>query len=333
MSYTYVDLFAGAGGITCGFKQEKFKNIFAVEIEKNYAKTYKRNFPKHNLIIDDIKNIDDKQIIKLCKGYDVDVVVGGPPCQGFSKAGNIGRTFLDDERNALFKEFVRFVDVIKPKIFIMENVAAMATHLKGKTINDIVLEFEKAGNGYDVCWEVKNSSDYGVPQDRRRILVVGTRKDLDMKFNFPEKKGLKMSVRQAIEDLPKLDNGGISSIPNHFAMKHTEQMLEKMSYVKNGGSRNDIPESLRPKSGDIRKYIRYNSEKPSVCITGDMRKVFHYEQNRALTPRELARIQTFPDDFVFEGTSIQIQQQIGNAVPVKLARQIAKKVKEILDEC
>lgn len=114
-------------------------------------------------------------------------------------------------------------------------------------------------------------------------------------------------------------------------MKHSAQMLKKMSYVKDGGDRMDIPEELRPKSGDIRKYIRYDSTKPSVCVTGDMRKIFHYEQNRALTARELARIQSFPDDFIFEGTSIQIQQQIGNAVPPKLAYQIALQVEEALD--
>ena len=114
-------------------------------------------------------------------------------------------------------------------------------------------------------------------------------------------------------------------------MSHSEQMLEKMSYVKDGGDRNDIPEELRPKSGDVRKYIRYDSTKPSVCVTGDMRKIFHYNQNRALTCRELARIQSFPDSFVFEGTSIQIQQQIGNAVPPKLANLLASQAKEALE--
>ena len=115
-------------------------------------------------------------------------------------------------------------------------------------------------------------------------------------------------------------------------MNHSEQMLEKMSYVKDGGDRTDIPENIRPASGDVRKYIRYNSTLPSICITGDMRKVFHYSQNRALTNRELARIQSFPDSFIFYGSSIAIQQQIGNAVPPKLSNILAKKIKEFLDE-
>ena len=133
--------------------------------------------------------------------------------------------------------------------------------------------------------------------------------------------------------MPALKSGEEnSSIPNHNAMKHSNQMLEKMSFVKDGGNREEIPEILRPKSGDVRKYIRYKSDAPSVCVTGDMRKIFHYNQNRALTPRELARLQTFPDDFVFYGTSINIQQQIGNAVPPLLAKKISLKVKEYLDD-
>lgn len=109
-------------------------------------------------------------------------------------------------------------------------------------------------------------------------------------------------------------------------MNHSKQMLEKMSYVSDGGDRSEIPEDLRPTTGDVRKYIRYNSKEPSVTVTGDMRKIFHYSQNRALTPRELARLQTFPDNFIFEGTSISIQQQIGNAVPVELAKVVAQSV-------
>jgi DNA (cytosine-5)-methyltransferase 1 len=127
-------------------------------------------------------------------------------------------------------------------------------------------------------------------------------------------------------------SGETSNIANHDAMNHTEQMLEKMNYVTDGGNRLDIPIHLRPKSGDIRKYVRYNSNKPSFCVTGDMRKIFHYSQNRALTNRELARIQSFPDDFIFLGSSISVQQQIGNAVPPKLAKIVANSIKEYLNE-
>lgn len=331
MAYKYIDLFCGAGGLSLGFDKAGFENIFAVEFNPEFAKTYKKNFPTHNLVVDDVRNITEDKIKELVKGETIDVIIGGPPCQGFSIAGNIGRTFIDDERNRLFKEFVRFVSFAKPRMFVMENVAAMATHLKGKTIDTIVKAFEKAGIGYSVQWQVVNSVNYGVAQERRRIVIVGVRKDLDTQFIYPEKNANVYAVKDVIGDLPILDSGEASEIPNHIAMKHSAQMLEKMSFVTDGGDRTDIPRELRPKSGDIRKYIRYDSTKPSVCVTGDMRKIFHYEQNRALTARELARIQSFPDNFIFEGTSIQIQQQIGNAVPPKLANQLALQVEEALD--
>lgn len=335
-TYKYIDLFCGAGGLSLGFSEAGFENIFSVESHPDFAKTYKKNFPDHNLIVNDIKNIGNEQIDELIGGNQVDVIIGGPPCQGFSIAGNIGRTFLDDERNYLFNEFVRFVSHVKPKMFIMENVAAMATHLGGSTINLIEKAFEKAGCetggcGYNVKWKVLNSVNFGVAQERRRIVIVGVRKDLNTKFTYPPESQKIYKIKDVIWDLPALKSGETSDIPNHTAMNHTAQMLEKMSYIKDGGNRNDIPERIRPKSGDIRKYIRYDSKKPSVCVTGDMRKIFHYEQNRALTSRELARIQSFPDDFIFAGSSIQIQQQIGNAVPPKLANQLALQVEETLD--
>ena len=326
--YKYIDLFAGAGGMSLGFDKAEFENILAVEYDKCFAETYSFNFPKHNLKVADIKNISNEEIKKLIGNNKIDVIIGGPPCQGFSIAGKIGRNFIEDERNQLFKEFVRFVEVIKPRIFVMENVAALKTHNKGKTIEEIVKEFERVG--YTVKYDVLNAVNYGVPQQRRRIFVIGTL-DKENKFNFPEKTTKQITIAEALKGLPKLESGETSDIPNHNAMNHSKQMLEKMSYVKDGGNRNDIPEDIRPKSGDIRKYIRYNSNEPSICITGDMKKVFHFNQNRALTGRELARIQTFPDDFIFKGNAGKVQQQIGNAVPPKLAFQIANSVKEVLD--
>lgn len=331
MKYSYIDLFCGAGGLSFGFDKAGFENIFSVEINPEFAKTYKKNFPSHKLLVEDIRDISNDTVKELVGDREVDIIIGGPPCQGFSIAGNIGRTFIDDERNRLFKEFVRFVSEVNPKMFIMENVAAMATHLKGKTIKAIVDAFKHAGMGYKVKWEVLNTVNYEIAQERRRIVVVGVRSDLDTEFSYPTHSTVIKTIKEVIGDLPPLASGEKSNIPNHIAMSHSEQMLEKMSYIKDGGDRYDIPEELRPKSGDVRKYIRYDSTRPSVCVTGDMRKIFHYEQNRALTCRELARIQSFPDSFVFEGKSIQIQQQIGNAVPPKLANFLAEQAKETLD--
>ena len=326
--YKYIDLFAGAGGMSLGFDKAGFENVLAVEYDECFAETYKFNFPDHNLKVEDIKNISNDEIKKIIGNNKIDVIIGGPPCQGFSIAGRIGRNFIDDERNQLFKEFVRFVNVIKPKIFVMENVAALKTHNKGKTIEEIVNEFKNVG--YTVKYDVLNAVNYGVPQQRRRIFIIGTLNE-NNKFEFPKKTNKYITIKEALKGLPELKSGETSNIPNHNAMHHSKQMLEKMSYVKDGGDRNDIPEELRPKTGDIRKYIRYNSKEPSICITGDMRKVFHFNQNRALTGRELARIQTFPDNFIFKGNAGKVQQQIGNAVPPKLAFQIANSVKEVLD--
>jgi len=325
--YTYIDLFCGAGGLSLGFDRAGFQNIFSVEFNKDFAMTYKMNFPNHRLIVNDIKNINEKQIKEYVGNNKIDVIIGGPPCQGFSIAGIIGRNFIDDERNRLFKEFVRFVSVIKPRMFVLENVAALERHNKGKTIKQIVKAF--SDQGYTIKHKVLNAVNYKVPQERRRLFIVGVKGNQN-NFQYPIPKNKIISIKEAIDDLPKLSNGETSDIENHKAMKHTKQMLKKMSYIKDGGDRNDIPNHIRPKSGDSRKYIRYDSKKPSFCVTGDMRKIFHYNQNRALTCRELARLQTFPDWFKFYGNVGKVQQQIGNAVPVVLAEAIANEVKEAL---
>ncbi|UVJ31101.1 DNA (cytosine-5-)-methyltransferase [Staphylococcus aureus] len=322
MEYNYIDLFSGAGGMTLGFENAGFKNVFSVEFDKYAAETYKYNFPNHKLVINNIENITNNEIKKIIQDKEIDVIVGGPPCQGFSLAGKYGRSFIEDPRNQLFKEYLRFVSIIKPKIFIIENVARLVSHNSGNTIEEIKSSIRYLG--YEVKYKVLQTADYGIPQKRQRVIIVGYR---NHEFNYPEKVNSIKTIRDAIGDLPILNSGESSSIPNHIAMKHSEKMLFKMQFISDGGNRNEIPIEYRPKSGDARKYIKYNSQLPSIPITGDMRKVFHYNQNRALTSRELARIQTFPDNFIFKGTSISIQQQIGNAVPPKLAELLAEQVK------
>ena len=321
---TYIDLFSGAGGFSLGFDQAGFKNVFSVEYNHQICETYKKNFPRHTLLECDIATIDNNKVKELLGNKEVDVIIGGPPCQGFSLAGNIGRKFLDDERNSLFKEFVRIVDIVKPRCFVMENVAKLYTRLNGQTRYEILSAFNSIG--YKVEARVICATDYGVPQKRNRVLFIGRIDNgCNLPIIFPIKGGKPApTIKDAIGHYPNLNNGESSSIPNHEAMTHSEEMLKKMSYIKDGGTRNDIPESLRPQTGDARKYIRYNSLQPSICITGDMRKVFHYEQNRALTVRELAAIQTFPDSFVFYGSKILQQQMVGNSVPPLLAKKIAE---------
>ena len=328
--YTYIDLFSGSGGFSLGFDQAGFENIFSVEYDHEICDTYRYNFPNHHLIECDITKLENENILEIVGGRPVDVVIGGPPCQGFSMAGNIGRKFADDPRNLLFKEFVRVVSLVRPKCFVMENVARLYTRLKGKTREEIKQHFESLG--YVVKADIVCAADYGVPQYRNRVLFIGKLTDDFMyQVRFPTKsKECAPTIKDAIDKYPPLQSGESSDIPNHEAMVHTPQMLEKMAFVKDGGSRDDIPESIRPQKGDIRKYIRYDSTKPAICITGDMRKVFHYSQNRALTVRELAAIQSYPDSFIFLGNKIKQQQMVGNSVPPLLAKAIAEAVKTML---
>lgn len=322
MPLNYIDLFSGAGGLSLGFEQAGFKQILSVEIEPSYCETYRHNFPHHTVLQKDLTQLSDDDLFAELKGQKADVVIGGPPCQGFSMAGKIGRTFADDPRNHLFKEFVRVVKLTAPQFFVMENVARLYTHQSGKTRQEIIEHFQNLG--YQVECKVLNAVDFGVPQNRSRVVFIGRKNQGRIIFPKPFQAAYK-TVFEAIGHFPKLLAGeNYPNIPNHEAMNHTPQMLEKMAFIKNGGDRNDIPENLRPTSGDVRKYIRYHSDKPAVCITGDMRKVFHYEQNRALTVRELASLQSFPDDFVFCGQKIAQQQQVGNAVPPLLAKAIAE---------
>lgn len=323
----YIDLFSGAGGMSLGFDLAGFNNIFSVDIEPSFCETYKTNFPKHNLIQKDISKLSNEEIKSLIGNQIIDVIIGGPPCQGFSMAGNIGRKFIDDSRNQLFREFARIVEIVQPSYFVMENVARLFTHNKGETKKEIIELFKKMN--YNVDCKVVNTADFGIPQVRNRVLFIGNR--ISNNIVFPTKTVDKpISIKEAIDKLPKLKSGEKSKIPNHISMKHSEQMLEKMKYVSDGGNRNEIPELIRPKSGDVRKYIRYKSTEPAVCVTGDMRKIFHYSQNRALTVRELATLQTFPLDFIFKGSTISQQQQVGNSVPPILAKEIALTIKKMM---
>ncbi|OGH13653.1 MAG: DNA (cytosine-5-)-methyltransferase [Candidatus Levybacteria bacterium RIFCSPHIGHO2_01_FULL_37_33] len=324
---SFIDLFSGAGGMTLGFENAGFKNMFSIDNDIFSCDTYSSNFPMHVLLRKDIGELEKKEILHLVGGKKVDVVIGGPPCQGFSIAGRIGRRFVDDPRNHLFKEFSRVVGIVKPKILVMENVARLYSHNKGKTKQEIVNEFEKIGYKIDV--KILHSEAYGVPQKRSRVFFIGNRLGVENLFPEPRVKEY-ISIEKAIGDLPKLKSGQSSLIPNHESMNHTAQMLFKMSYVPEGGSKQSIPSRFRPLGGDVRKYIRYKKNEPSYCVTGDMRKIFHYNQNRALTVRELARIQTYPDKFIFLGNKISQQQQVGNSIPPLLAFFVAKEIAKML---
>lgn len=323
--YKFIDLFSWAWWLSHWFIKAWYKQVFSVEIMPDYADTYKKNFPFHELIQKDISIISEKEILSKVDWQEIDVIIWWPPCQWFSMAWNIGRNFVDDPRNHLFKEFLRVVKIVKPKMFLMENVARLFTHNQWQTKQEIINSFESIW--YKVSVGVIDSSCFWVPQVRRRVFFIWS---LEEKVDIPIWNNSKLSLLEAIDHFPRLKSWEKSKIKNHNAMNHSKQMLTKMWFITDGWNREEIPEKIRPKSWDARKYIKYNSRKPSITITGDMRKVFHYNQNRALTVRELASIQTFPEDFVFMGASISQQQQVWNAVPPQLSYEIAKYLKKYM---
>jgi len=194
-NYNYIDLFSGAGGFSLGFDRAGFKNIFSIDFDESFNLTYKFNFPNHLLIERDISQIKSKEIKSFYDGQDIDVIIGGPPCQGFSMAGNIGRTFIDDPRNHLFNDFAKFVSIIMPKSFVMENVQRLYNHNKGKTRNQIISLFKQVG--YNVECKILNTVNFGVPQNRRRVIFIGNR--LNNKIIFPKETKKIKSIKDAIE--------------------------------------------------------------------------------------------------------------------------------------
>ena len=177
---TYVDLFAGVGGLSLGFEKESFENLFSIDFDRDTCKTYRRNFPDNTLLEKDIKDLTKKEILDLAEDGEVDGIVGGTPCQGFSMAGGIGRKFIDDPRIHLFREFARVVEILSPKFFGIENVARVFNHNKGKTREEILGLFDDLG--YRTNCKVLNSADYGVPQIRSRIFFIGNRLGLANEF-------------------------------------------------------------------------------------------------------------------------------------------------------
>lgn len=359
-----IDLFAGVGGLSVGFKKSGFEVVTANEYKPDIAKTYINNHPGTKMIVEDITKIKSKD---LSNGEEIDVIVGGPPCQGFSMAGRRIRNdgaFLNDPRNELFKEFHRIVKDIKPKVFVMENVPAILTMHGGAVKNEIIRLFKEIGYNTEV--RVLLAAEYGVPQLRKRAVFIGNRIGVDPKEFFPKKThgpGLLkpyVTIADAILDLPKvksgdcnpelnyLDNVNISEyqkeriskskiIYNHVATRHDSRIIELLKNIKPGQGRVNIPKELQTKSIHSGAFGRLEKNKPAYTITTrfdtpSVGRVTHPILNRALTPREAARIQSFDDDFIFYGNKSSVGIQIGNAVPPLLAKAIASRIREILDK-
>lgn len=320
--------------------------ILAVEKEKFAAKTYIKNHPNTHVICDDISNVNPLDYISSSPF----ILLGGPPCQGFSVSNRQTRN-IANENNGLFKEYLRFVNTLKPHWFLFENVEGIVNFNKGKTLKYILNQFNKVG--YKTVSSVLYASDYGVPQHRNRFFIIGNRHDIN--FEFPESLGNKITVREAIEDLPSLENGDnfnslpYKKIPNiseyaklmrenskestqNIVSRNMDYVLERYKHIKQGQNWRAIPESLMLNYKNKNNchsgiYKRLIWDEPSVVIANYRKNMLiHPLQDRGLSVREAARIQSFPDSFIFEGSIHYIQQQIGNAVPPLLAEAIINKI-------
>lgn len=368
---TVIDLFSGCGGLALGFKWASFNTLLASDVDENCEKTYKFNFPKVPFIREDLRNISTDQI-KSQVAETVDVVIGGPPCQGFSLANKNRNKVKHDPRNELFYEFVRVVTDLQPKAFVMENVRGLLSMQKGKVIQLMKEEFENAGLGYDVDYKVLLASDYGVPQNRQRVIMIGVRKDLNIKPEFPSQTyDRPITVWEAISDLPQIKASegeekmtyksdaenkyqafmrqSSSAVYNHVAMRHTQRLIDRFQVIKAGQSLAHVPQEhaavKRGKPMEKSKIVfsqnnqRLHADRPAPTIAASFQSNFiHPYLHRNFTAREGARLQSFPDDFIFQGMRTKMSwekglsqyQQIGNAVPPLLGYAIANKIKKIL---
>ncbi len=346
-----IDLFSGCGGLSYGLEQAGFDIALGVDNWSAALKTFAYNHRNAQTLEADISEIKGSEIKRIIGNREVDLIVGGPPCQGFSLSGP--RSFYDP-RNRLYLDFIRLVREIKPSAFIIENVPGLASLFKGQVKDRIIQEFEKIG--YTVTAQIVNAADYGVPQNRRRIVFVGLRGGETFKFPNPTHSAAngkkKVTVSEAISDLPllKREKGaeelryikppstnyqrvmrkGSKKIFNHLASSHTKQTSEIIALVPEGGNYKNLPEHLKTVRNFHVAWTRLHSQEPSPTIDTGHRHHFHPSENRVPTVREAARLQSFPDTFRFIGPKTLQYKQVGNAVPPLLAAAIGKSLIEYL---
>lgn len=348
-----IALFSGCGGMTLGFEAAGFDIAGHVEINDCVNKIYSDNFHKSKLLGRDICQIKSDDILGWKREFgSIDIIIGGPPCQGFSLAG---KREAKDERNRLYQQYVRIVSQIHPKVFVFENVALMTTmkDLDGELfINKIIKSFRD--EGYGIHKKILDAQEYGVPQSRERVILVGVADSMKKDFVFPggmygdvvdEQKLIfsdivrkkRRSFRYATEDLEDLESGERSSYdPLHWAITHPQHIIDWLKDVPEGHSahENRDPEK-RPPSGFNTTYKRITWDDPCSTISTNFSMIsgcrnVHPYNTRSLTIREAARAQSFPDEFVFSGKWGEVRKAIGNAVPPILARVIADEIKKQL---
>ena len=346
-----IDLFAGCGGLSRGFMDAGYEIIVGVDNDQAALNTFARNHNGAVALNADLSVQETFDRIKeIADDREIDVIIAGPPCQGFSLTGP--RNF-DDKRNKLYLAVFEVVKQFQPKGFIIENVPGMATLYNGEIRDEILKRFKNLG--YNVECKILCAADYGVPQIRKRLVFMGVRKDIG-KPEFPTPKFTEnqyRTCRDALSDLPSRENGlgqEIDEYPcepkteyqrlmrgncnvlyNHVATNHTQMVKDTIALVPQGGNYKDLPAGW----GESRKFneawTRYHGDKPSRTIDTGHRNHFHYEYNRVPTIRENARLQSFPDDFVFLGTRTQQNRQVGNAVPPMLGYHLGMALKKVIE--
>lgn len=349
-----IDIFAGAGGLSLGAEMAGISIAHAIEINQSAVKTYRRNHPNTNIICSDIRDLEPSD---LKSRQEIFIIMGGPPCQGFSLSNTRSRT-MKNPNNSLFEEFLRFVQEIQPDWFLFENVFGFTNMSNGAVRRLVEICFRSLG--YEVEDAVLWASDYGVPQRRNRYFMVGNR--LGIKFEFPQKHDNAITVWDAISDLPIVGNGEQLFVGDYrcnidkattyqkFMRQNSDQprqnlvslnnelVIERYKHIPQGGNWRDIPEELMTNYADKERchsgiYRRLYADKPSVVISNYRKSMLiHPFQHRGLSVREAARLQSFPDNFIFEGSISHIQQQIGNAVPPLLAKAVIEQIVKLTED-
>lgn len=339
---TFIDLFSGCGGMSLGLEMAGFQPILAIDNWSDALKTYQLNNPDTPVLETDLMTFAVENVVRDYPRPTM--IIGGPPCQGFSISG---KRDPNDPRNILYQSFVNFVSTLKPKYFVMENVPNMASMAGGAILRAAIEEFESLG--YNVSSQILLASDFGVPQNRRRLFVVGVASDY--KFEFPQptfgSTSPKITTADAISDLTErsLVDGtsyhlppitdyqkemrkGSNSVWNHQITNHESKTIDTISLVPDGGNYKDLPEHLQGTRRVNIAWTRYSSTKPSLTIDTGHRHHFHYKFNRIPTVRESARLQSFPDSFKFSSSRTSQYRQVGNAVPPLLALAVGRKLME-----
>ena len=349
-----LDLFCGAGGLSCGFHMAGIETVAGIDHDKAAIETFNKNGLGKGVVAD-IENISSEEIKELCGGY-VDMIVGGPPCQGMSLSGPRRE---EDKRNRLYKSFVRIVRDLSPRVVLLENVPGMVSLFGGK-IKDAILE-EFSALGYQMQYKILRASDYGVPQHRRRVVFVGI-KDSDFDYpvishseipNISQKK--MVSCFDALADLPPLSSPDYlgsdvqqyqnapqnefqalmreksTSVRNHIAAEHSERVRHIISLVPAGGNYHSLPAEFQKSRNFHVAWTRFPEDAPAPTIDTGHRHHFHYKECRVPTVRECARLQSFPDDFIFYGNKTQQFRQVGNAVPPLMAKALGEAIRRALN--